>query len=99
MVAYAGVTAVRVVIAPLGLLLQFLPSFADRAHAPVWTALFVCATALMTIWWWVDRVRGKSEPTLAQRRPDRVLRPPPARVFFIDIRDDSDPLATSPRST
>lgn len=68
MVAYAGVTAVGLVIAPLGLLLQFLPSFADRAHAPVWTAVFVCATALMTIWWWVDRVRGKSEPTLAQHR-------------------------------
>ena len=68
MVAYGALTAVGLVIAPLGLVLQFLPSFADRAHSPVWTAIFVCATALVTLWWWVSRARGLTEPTPVQRR-------------------------------
>jgi hypothetical protein len=67
-VIYGAITAVGLVIAPLGLVLQFMPGFADRAYSPVWTAVFVCATALVTLWWWVDRARGKSEPTLVQRR-------------------------------
>ena len=62
------VTAVGLIFAPLGLLLQFMPGFDERAHPPIWTGVFVCATTLVTIWWWVDRVRGKSEPTLIQHR-------------------------------
>ena len=67
-VAYGVVTAVGLTFAPLGLLLQFMPGFDERAHPPIWTGLFVCATTLVTIWWWVDRVMGKLEPTLIQRR-------------------------------
>jgi len=67
-VVYALVTVVGLLIAPLGLVLQFMPGFDDRAYSPVWTAVFVCATALVTLWWWIDRARGKSEPTLVQRR-------------------------------
>jgi len=67
-VVYALVTVVGLLIAPLGLVLQFMPGFDDRAYPPVWTAVFVCATALVTLWWWIDRARGKSEPTLVQRR-------------------------------
>lgn len=68
LVAYGALTAVGLVIAPLGLVLQFMPSFADRAHSPGWTAFFVCATALVTLWWWVSRARGLTEPTPVQRR-------------------------------
>ena len=66
-VAYGAVTAVGLIFAPLGLLLQFMPGFDERAHPPIWTGVFVCATALVTIWWWVDRVRGKADPTPIQR--------------------------------
>ena len=33
--------------------------FDERAYPPIWTGVFVCATALVTIWWWMDRVRGR----------------------------------------
>jgi len=68
LVVYGAITAVGLVIAPLGLVLQFMPSFADRAHSPIWTAVFVCGTGLITLWWWIDRERGKTEPTSVQRR-------------------------------
>ncbi len=68
LVVYGLVTAVGLIFVPLGLLLQFMPGFDERAHAPIWTGVFVCATALVTIWWWVDRIRGKTEPNLIQRR-------------------------------
>lgn len=67
-VFYALVTVIGILFAPLGLVLQFTPGFADRAYAPIWTAVFVCATALVTLWWWVDRARGKTEPTPLQHR-------------------------------
>jgi len=35
LVLCGAITAVGLVIAPLGLVLQFLPSFADRAHSPM----------------------------------------------------------------
>ena len=68
MVFYAPVTVLGLLFAPLGLVLQFTSGFSDRVYAPIWTAVFVCATALVTLWWWVDRARGKSEPTPVQRR-------------------------------
>jgi len=67
-VAYGLITAVGLVFVPLGLLVQFMPGFGERAYAPTWTGVFVCATAVVTIWWWADRVRGKIEPSLVQRR-------------------------------
>jgi hypothetical protein len=67
-IAYGLVTAVGLIFVPLGLLLQFMPGFDERAFAPIWTGVFVCATALVTIWCWVDRIRGKTEPSLVQRR-------------------------------
>ncbi|MET0566239.1 MAG: hypothetical protein ABW021_07340 [Acidimicrobiia bacterium] len=67
-VFYGAVTAVGLLIVPLGLVFQFLPSFADHTQSPVWTAVFVCATALVTLWWWVGRARGLTEPTPIQRR-------------------------------
>ncbi len=67
-VVYGLVTAVGLIFVPLGLLLQFMPGFDERAYPPIWTGVFVCATALVTIWWWVDRIRGKTEPSLIQRR-------------------------------
>ena len=67
-VVYALVTAVGLIFVPLGLLLQFLPGFDERANPPIWTGVFVCATALVTIWWWVDRVRERTQPSLVQRR-------------------------------
>ncbi|HEU5113330.1 MAG TPA: hypothetical protein VFU96_08415 [Acidimicrobiia bacterium] len=68
MVFYALVTVLGLLFAPLGLVLQFTSGFTDRVYAPIWTAVFVCATALVTLWWWVDRARGTSEPTPVQRR-------------------------------
>ena len=68
LVVYGAITAVGLVIAPLGLVLQFMPSFADHAYSPIWTAVFVCATGLVTLWWWIDRERGKTEPSSIQRR-------------------------------
>jgi hypothetical protein len=68
LVVYGAITAVGLVIAPLGLVLQFMPSFADHAYSPIWTAVFVCATGLITLWWWIDRERGKTEPSSIQRR-------------------------------
>ena len=56
------------IFVPLGLLLQFMPGFDERAYPPIWTGVFVCAIALVTIWWWVDRIRGKTQPSLIQRR-------------------------------
>ena len=67
-VVYGLVTAVGLIFVPLGLLLQFMPGFDERAYPPIWTGVFVCATALVTIWWWIDRIRGKTEPSLVQRR-------------------------------
>ena len=72
-VAYGVVTAVGLIFAPLGLFLQFMPGFDERAYPPIWTGVFVIGTALVTIWWWVDRVRGRTEPSLAQRRLGSVL--------------------------
>lgn len=66
-VVYGLVTAVGLIFVPIGLLRQFMPGFDERAHPPIWTGVFVCATALVTLWWWVDRVRGKSDPTPLQR--------------------------------
>ena len=67
-VVYGLITAVGLIFVPLGLLLQFMPGFDERAFPPIWTGVFVCATALVTIWWWIDRIRGKTEPSLVQRR-------------------------------
>jgi len=67
-VVYGLVTAVGLIFVPLGLLLQFMPGFDERSYPPIWTGAFVCAIALVTIWWWVDRIRGKTEPSLIQRR-------------------------------
>ena len=67
-VAYGVVTAVGLTFAPLGLFLQFMPGFDERAYSPIWTGVFVTGTALVTIWWWVDRVRGRTEPMAVQRR-------------------------------
>jgi hypothetical protein len=67
-VVYGLVTAVGLTFVPLGLLLQFMPGFDERAYPPIWTGVFVSATALVTIWWWIDRIRGKTEPSLVQRR-------------------------------
>ena len=68
LLVYGLVTAVGLTFVPLGLLLQFMPGFDERAYPPIWTGVFVGATALVTIWWWVDRIRGKTEPSLVQRR-------------------------------
>ena len=68
MFVYGLVTAVGLIFVPLGLLFQFMPGFDERAYAPIWTGVFVCATALVTIWWWIDRVRGRTQPSLVQRR-------------------------------
>ena len=67
-VVYGLVSAVGLIFVPLGLLLQFMPGFDERAYPPIWTGVFVCAIALVTIWWWVDRIRGKTGPNLIQRR-------------------------------
>ena len=67
-VVYGLVTAVGLLFVPLGLLLQFMPGFDERAYPPTWTGVFVCAIALVTIWWWVDRIRGKTQPSFIQRR-------------------------------
>lgn len=67
-VVYGLVTAVGLIFVPLGLVFQFMPGFDERAYAPIWTGVFVCATALVTIWWWIDRVRGRTQPSVVQRR-------------------------------
>jgi len=67
-VAYGAITAVGLTFAPLGLFLQFMPGFDERAYPPIWTGVFVAGTALVTIWWWVERARGRTEPSLIQRR-------------------------------
>ena len=40
-VVYGLVTAVGLIFVPLGLLLQFVPGFDERAHPPIWTGVFV----------------------------------------------------------
>lgn len=65
---YVVTAAVGILVAPLGLVVQFTPSFDSGADAPIWTGVFVVATALVTLWWWVDRIRGREVPTVMQSR-------------------------------
>ncbi len=65
---YVVIAAVGILVAPLGLVAQFAPGFDSGADAPIWTGVFVVATALVTLWWWVDRVRGREVPTVMQSR-------------------------------
>jgi hypothetical protein len=67
-VTYGVVTAVGLIFAPLGLIFQFMPGFDERPYPPIWTGVFVISTAVVTIWWWVDRVRGRTDPSLVQQR-------------------------------
>jgi hypothetical protein len=71
--AYFLVAAAGIVVAPLGLVAQFTPGFDSGPDAPVWTGVFVGAAALVTLWWWVDRVRGREEPTVLQDRLGSVF--------------------------
>jgi len=65
---YVMVAGVGMLAAPLGLVVQFTPDFESGADAPIWTGAFVVATALVTLWWWVDRVRGRTVTTIMQSR-------------------------------
>ena len=45
----------------------FARGFCACEHPPVWTGVFLAATALVTLWWWISHLKGKDAPSATMR--------------------------------